>query len=405
MSSTRKHYKYEYLTSRWGGMQLREEMDSRIEKWISGFSEEEQQIMLELLANFYYYSEKRVNEKVLELYQKFSQTFTGDFSDVSYIKIIKEQGASFSDIFYTAFWFKNNLYDYTEPNILSLLESDIVPPILVIVDDYSGTGKTFIKSVDKMIEKNNRIVQSTFYFLTLHITQQAIKQIEAYSLIVGIQIKIVALDVSDETFKNGYLFEEIKAIELKKQYSDICISRSIKNEFILGYEDVASLVAFHYNTPNNTLGLFWNDLAEFAALFPRHKKEQTTLKKLQIESKARKKRQTQVIAYGIDDARMAAIMTYCIAYSKNLSLENIKNAFGLTGEQLDFVLRTLIEQEYIFINEDGNILTPTEKFKSHMFVSRLKKYKKSFQESEFTEESPFNIHDEYIPVNFNKRRK
>ena len=53
MSSTRKHYKYEYLTSRWGGMQLREEMDSRIVKWLSGFSEEEQQIMLELLSNFY----------------------------------------------------------------------------------------------------------------------------------------------------------------------------------------------------------------------------------------------------------------------------------------------------------------------------------------------------------------
>lgn len=400
MSSTRKHYKYEYLTSRWGGMQLRKEMDSRIEKWLSGFSEEEQQIMLELLSYFYYYSEKRVNEKVIELYQKFLGFFDGDTSDVTYIKVIKDYGVSFSDIFYSAFWLRNNLYDYTESNILSLLEEDSIPPILAIVDDYSGTGKTFIKTVDKLIEKNRKIIGSPIYFLVLHITQRAIKQIETYSLAVGIQIKIIALDTSDEAFKNGYLFEEIKAIELKKHYSDVCISRSVKEDFILGYEDVASLVAFHYNTPNNTLGLFWSDLAEFVALFPRHQKKRTTLKELQKETAARKKRQSQVITFGIDDARMATIMTYCIANSKDLSLENMKYAFGLTGDQLDFVLRTLIEQGYIHINEENNTLTPTEKLKSHMFVSRLKKYKKSFQEDESEKEGTFDIHAEYIPVNF-----
>lgn len=31
VSSTHKHYKYEYLTSRWGGMKLRKEMGPRIE--------------------------------------------------------------------------------------------------------------------------------------------------------------------------------------------------------------------------------------------------------------------------------------------------------------------------------------------------------------------------------------
>ena len=400
MSSTRKHYKYEYITSRWGGMQLRNKMDSDIERWISDFSEEEQQVMLELLSNFFYYSETRVNEKVKELHQKFLGSLDGDAADVTYIKVIKDYGVSYSDIFCSAFWLYNNLYDYTESNIITLLEEDSIPPVLVIVDDYSGTGNTLIKTVDKLIDKNIKIIGSPIYFLALHITQRAIKQIETYSLTVGIQIRIIALDESDEAFKKGYLFEKEKAIELKKKYFDVCISRSVNNDYILGYEDVASLVAFHYNTPNNTLGLFWSDLATFVALFPRHQKKRTTLTELQKKTAARKKRQSQVITFDMDDVRMASIMAYCVSFAKDLSLEKMKHEFGLTGKQLDFVLGTMIEEKYICVNEDNNTLMPTEKLKSHMFVSRLKKYKKSFQDIESVNDSSFDIHAEYVPVNF-----
>lgn len=369
MSSTRKHYKYEYLTSRWGGMKLRKEMEPRIESWLSGFSEEEQKLMLDLLSNFHYYSEKRMNEKVEELYKEFVESYTGNPADVIFTKIIKEQGASFSDIFSSAFWFQNNLYDYMEPNILSLLEEGSVPGTLVIVDDYSGTGKTFIKTIDKFIEKNRNIITTSLYFLTLHITQRAIKQIEEYSKEIGVQIKIISLEISDEAFKSGYLFEEGQAFKHKKYYSDICTRHSINEKFVFGFEDVASLVAFYYNTPNNTLGLFWHDLTDFIALFPRHKKEQTSLKQMQKDAQDRKNRREQIVIFGIDDARLAAIMAYCIANGTNVSLANMKHDFGLTPEQLDSILEEMIKKEYIYV-ENGTII-PTEKLKSHMFVSRL----------------------------------
>lgn len=380
-------------------MKLRKEMEPRIESWLSGFPEEEQKLMLDLLSNFHYYSEKRINEKVEELYKEFVESYTGNPADVIFTKIIKEQGASFSDIFSSAFWFQNNLYDYMEPNILSLLEEGSVPGTLVIVDDYSGTGKTFIKTIDKFIEKNRDIITTSLYFLTLHITQRAIKQIEEYSKEIGVQIKIISLEISDEAFKSGYLFEEGQAFKHKKYYSDICTRHSINKKFVFGFEDVASLVAFYYNTPNNTLGLFWHDLTDFIALFPRHKKEQTSLKQMQKDAQDRKNRREQIVIFGIDDARLAAIMAYCIANGTNVSLANMKHDFGLTPEQLDSILEEMIKKEYIYV-ENGTII-PTEKLKSHMFVSRLKKYKKSFYHNDNgPDTSTFNTHDEYIPVNF-----
>lgn len=354
-------------------MKLRKEMEPRIESWLSGFPEEEQKLMLDLLSNFHYYSEKRINEKVEELYKDFVESYTGNPADVIFTKIIKVQGASFSDIFSSAFWFQNNLYDYMEPNILSLLEEGSVPGTLVIVDDYSGTGKTFIKTIDKLIEKNRDIITTSLYFLTLHITQRAIKQIEEYSKEIGVQIKIISLEISDEAFKSGYLFEEGQAFKHKKYYSDICTRHSINEKFVFGFEDVASLVAFYYNTPNNTLGLFWHDLTDFIALFPRHKKEQTSLKQMQKDAQDRKNRREQIVIFGIDDARLAAIMAYCIANGTNVSLANMKHDFGLTPEQLDSILEEMIKKEYIYV-ENGTII-PTEKLKSHMFVSRLKNIK------------------------------
>lgn len=127
MSSTRKHYKYEYLTSRWGDMKLRKEMGPRIEAWLSGFPKEEQKLILDLLSNFYYYSEKRINEKVEELYKEFIESYTGSPADVIFTKIIKEQGASFSDIFSSAFWFQNNLYDYHNQTYYPYLKKDQFP--------------------------------------------------------------------------------------------------------------------------------------------------------------------------------------------------------------------------------------------------------------------------------------
>ena len=46
-------------------------------------------------------------------------------------------------------------------DLYSVLDEDVVPSNLAIVDDYSGTGKTFIKTVNKLMEANGKIAEST----------------------------------------------------------------------------------------------------------------------------------------------------------------------------------------------------------------------------------------------------
>ena len=219
--SQRKHPKYEYLTSRWGGMKLREEFEERIDNWLKAFDESEHDMLLSLLSQFYYYSEEKVKEKSQELYEKFLDKNPEYKKTTVFTKIIKDFGTSYSDILFNTFWFCNNLYDYCEPNILNLLENleeCEIPETIAIIDDYSGSGKTFVKTIDKMVNKNACVGQAHFFFLTLHITNTAIDMIQNYAKITGIKIDVISLDISDKTFKDDYLYNRIEARKQRKQY-------------------------------------------------------------------------------------------------------------------------------------------------------------------------------------------
>lgn len=397
MTSGRKHPKYENITSRWGGMKIREDFAERIDKWLQAFQEEEHPFLLELLMQFYYYSEERIKDKVVELYNAFIKEYKGDADAVVYTKIIKEQGVACSDILFTTFWMQNSaMYSYAENNILGLLEAEQIPKELVVVDDYSGTGKTFIKTLDKMLQVTDMVKDTNFYFLTLHITQRAAKKIKEYAELKGISIKIISLDYSDDTFKKDYIYNEIEAEHKKRQYSEICIKQKI-DKHVLGFDDVSSLVAFHYNTPNNTLGLFWQDLVDFTALFPRKKKQRTELSVMQRKARNRKHAEEPPVIFGIDDNRLVVMLLYCLGQARGLSVEDFSETFGLTAMQADKALREMIEQGYMS-NESGHF-QPTAKLKSHVFTSRIKEGQKRFKDVQ-DNQVEFRTHEEYIPCNF-----
>ena len=400
--SQRKHPKYEYLTSRWGGMKLREEFGVRIENWLKAFDESEHEMLLSLLSQFYYYSEEKVKAKTKELYQKFL-SFQGGIADGAvFTKIIKDLGASYSDILFDTFWLSNDLYDFCEPNILDLIdEADAsqIPEIICVIDDYSGSGKTFVKTVNKMLEKNHYVAQVHIFFLTLHITNTAISLINEYSKNTGINIDVVYLDLSDKTVKDDYLYSKIEARRQRLQYQNLCAKNKTNPDYVFGFEEIESLVAFHYNTPNNTLGLFWQDFADFIALFPRHRKKRTTLTQLQKNVQKRKNAKQAKSIYGFNDAQYSLFMAYCVAQNKGFSFDQARIDFGLNSDQLSELIKRMISEGYVTTQEGIFIATP--KLRSNMFMGRLKKLKNSYIAEDVEQEKTTTFEAvAYVPKKF-----
>lgn len=64
MSKKRQHPKYESITARWGGMDIRYDFGSRIDTWLNAFHEDEKKLALSLLKHFFYYSENVLRKKL-----------------------------------------------------------------------------------------------------------------------------------------------------------------------------------------------------------------------------------------------------------------------------------------------------------------------------------------------------
>jgi hypothetical protein len=77
--------------------------------------------------------------------------------------------------------------------------------------------------------------------------------------------------------------------ENKRNFSLECDSMGIPPNEILGFKESESLMAFHNNTPNNTLGIFRFDTKNFKSIFPRNNDLKPNWYKMKCERERRKK--------------------------------------------------------------------------------------------------------------------
>lgn len=380
--------KYEDITTSWDDNNRMKEFEQIIDKWLYSFEDKERPFLLELLKHFHYYGETAIKKKITDLFSKFSSVYSGDLNRVKFTKIYKKYGVAFSDIFVGVFWYLNILYPYTEPNIVGMLEQGDVPDVIAIVDDYSGSGKSLKDTIDVLIETNSEVKDSRFYFVVLHITEIAKKSIREYAKERNIKISVVSLEESKKTFESGYIYSNELVNSKKQQYKAICKSKGIEQD-IFGRYHVASLVAFHYNTPNDTLRLFWHDSENYHSIFPRFKKPRnTSLKEMKNGSNNRKIPHKNVGSYGGFDFRTARMITYCVI-SHNFSLIDFMNEFGITAAEANERLREFV-LEGCLINLEGGSFRLSEK------MTDFKTINNGFNRNY----SAISQHEEYVPKNF-----
>jgi len=220
MSKKRQHPKYESITARWGGMDIRYDFASRIDTWLNAFHEDEKKLALSLLKHFFYYSEKRIKEKASRLYDELCKGCE-DPKSIVYIPPIKQYGVGYSSLFFDNFWFTNNLYDCAERNILGLLENGTIPKRIAIVDDYAGTGMTIEKTLEEMICANESVLDSTIYVVVQHITKRALTFLQTFSKNMRCSSSITTISVlvsSLNSATNCFALERKSILLIRERY-------------------------------------------------------------------------------------------------------------------------------------------------------------------------------------------
>jgi len=152
-------------------------------------------------------------------------------------------------------------------------------PLIVFVDDFSGTGRTLHNGLEKFYGtlKND---QSLMRFLKegrvlcylLYAFPEAVERLrKAYP-----EIHFLAAHVFDEEIRaldeHAGIFQNAGEINFAKDVL-LQIGRELYSQHPLGYGDMGVLVAFHNTVPNNTLPIFWSsgivNEKPWKPLFPR----------------------------------------------------------------------------------------------------------------------------------------
>jgi hypothetical protein len=233
------------------------------------YDEEKQNLILELTADF-------LNVPFTEVQEYFSNSLN-EIKDIQNYKILiicplKPIGGSnpkssdhlwyhlksFCDFSYEPF--KKNLRFISDWNAIK----DLILPndsLLVLIDDFIGTGKTVNDSIDELKE-HKYLINNNFRVLSLVGTEFGVKNVtEKHGHIVACN-KLINRGISDKysgitLLKNTVLMNEIE--EKLKVFPD----------FKFGYGQCESLIAIENKSPNNTFPVFWLDKKNKLAPFNR----------------------------------------------------------------------------------------------------------------------------------------
>ena len=381
----------------WEDKGKRATLKKDIEKWLAQFEDSEKEEMLVLLANFDYFSANKVGQCVQKLYDKFKSICNSE--DIVFTKIEKKQGTSFSNIFYDTFRFVNNLYDYFSDSIDIYNLSNILPQNIVIVDDFFGSGDTFIKFMKSLISKNSSIQCKNIFFVAQQGTFAGVKNIKDFAKEFSLTINIVTLKLTKKAFEQNNIFDCLHADKHRKLYGEICAKKNITDAF--GYKEIEALVSFYYNCPNDTLSVFWKDVNNYKALFSRHKRVHTKLSDMQEKLNSRNSlKEKEFFKYDEEDYKYEIFMVYCLAKGKRFTILDACNDFGLTGSQVGDILKYLCLKDYIVYEESE--LVATDKLREFIYLSKVKDYNKIVNNCKNSDKIETK-ETKYLPKDFDER--
>lgn len=394
----KRKFVYSQITRNWGGIDIKREFDGKIESWLNQFEESDREVVLELLKHFKYYTSRRVNEKVIELYNKFAIEYGEDPYSITFIPVYKEYGVGFSDNFFNSFWFENELYDSAEKNIFNLLREGFDFQKIVILDDYSGSGKTIKRTIEHCIHNSEKCKDSLFYVLTLEMSSTAKARLDRFAHENSLNIKIVYLHFVNKVFENREIFGDADLSKKKLNYIDICLKHNVLPTNHLGFDKTEGLLSFEYNTPNNTLGLFWHEGDDFFAIFKRYKKKSTTLTLMHKEAKQRQnERYKKIIKKHSKDDKFTYLMIYFLNTGMNFNYQEACKKMGMTEEQMDKAIECLFSEGYLALSAGKP--KPTDKLKQ---IVKITKIAEIMEEGKGAYKEQFELKPSYIPRDFEK---
>ena len=259
----------------------------KLEKWLSNFTGEvfnkdyEQQLALWLLVNFVFYNNDEVSHLCKTLYGDFIHHYASNYSysssnvDEILTDILDktmflglgragESGGFISYLFRKANKLSNRLFVFDPLNLNPNTER------IVFIDDVTlSSGKSqAIRYLENDV--GNFYGDKEIVLLTLIASEKAIKNLKKKGYEA---INCITLSKRDMCFS-----KKSNAFEIYNDHRNNCkifaehYGKKALPSHPLGYKNAQLAFGFFYNTPNNTLPIFWSERNSWQPIIKRYSK-------------------------------------------------------------------------------------------------------------------------------------
>jgi hypothetical protein len=234
---------------KWNGTIISQD---KIESWLSNFITNKDRIVaLKLLDKLRYITYQEIRPFITAAYNSLLSSINADNLINCYISTIGNLPSGSTHLA-KLFQEENQIEDYLFipfENLESLIETGDKKDTLVLIDDFVGSGNTYIQWYE-----DHRALLDSFpkvFYVSLTGLQKGINNIEREN-----KTKVICANIFDEDEQviDGTLFLEDKpqVEELIKKYSS-----RIASKYVYGYDNSQLLLAFENNIPNNSIGILW----------------------------------------------------------------------------------------------------------------------------------------------------
>ena len=251
-------------------------LKSKAVKWVEGFEPQDKEYFLQLLEHFTYLTQDALAYRMSRLCScLFSQlTSMGiEKSEVLFVVIESESGIkSGADEMAVNLWSVNRVNELKKSQIItafSKAEDEKIKEAraIIFVDDIIATGFTMRKQIDSFLDRFSKVCDETkkYYFTGVLAANSGVSYLKKKMREKRVKIEpfIQEGQLIKSAFKGDYIFggDVVKEIEhIIGKYEDRISSYDNEEEekdFSMGFRQCKLLLAFHYETPNNTLCSFW----------------------------------------------------------------------------------------------------------------------------------------------------
>ncbi len=240
--------------------------DEAIIRWLNQFKLDERPIIEKLLANFRYYSFKKVNSLLRVLHAGVQNALQLPSEKVWFVPVgyVSKSGAAVA-YFYRK---QNNVPQHRFISTRDMLSVQLPNETAVVfLDDFIGSGHQATHVWQTIIEPNlSAVLPCPIVFGAIVGFEKGIEHLKAntkFRIVVADKISEADLPFSIQSKVFDDEGEKQRANAILQKYGEILYSR-----YPLGYAASQAILGFFYSTPNNTFPIFWVTKAEWHPLLP-----------------------------------------------------------------------------------------------------------------------------------------